>query len=89
MKAQGLGASEIAKALKIGRASVYRVLEAGRSASASSRAGGPKALGKIAREEEVTKLTTEPGKWKLLARELQPPQEGSIPIDQLNASNDD
>jgi DNA invertase Pin-like site-specific DNA recombinase len=28
MKAQGLGASEIAKALKIGRASVYRVLEA-------------------------------------------------------------
>jgi DNA invertase Pin-like site-specific DNA recombinase len=29
MKAQGLGASEIAKALKIGRASVYRVPEAG------------------------------------------------------------
>jgi DNA invertase Pin-like site-specific DNA recombinase len=29
MKAEGLGASEIAKALKIGRASVYRVLEAG------------------------------------------------------------
>jgi DNA invertase Pin-like site-specific DNA recombinase len=29
MKAQGSGASEIAKALKIGRASVYRVLEAG------------------------------------------------------------
>ena len=29
MKAQELGASEIAKALKIGRASVYRVLEAG------------------------------------------------------------
>src|ERR1700726_3883187 len=29
MKAQGLGASVIAKALKIGRASVYRVLEAG------------------------------------------------------------
>jgi transposase len=28
MKAQGLGASEIAKALQIGRASVYRVLEA-------------------------------------------------------------
>ena len=28
MKAQGLGASEIAKALKIGRASVYRVLDA-------------------------------------------------------------
>jgi DNA invertase Pin-like site-specific DNA recombinase len=28
MKAQGKGASEIAKALKIGRASVYRVLEA-------------------------------------------------------------
>jgi hypothetical protein len=28
MKAQGLGASEIAKALKICRASVYRVLEA-------------------------------------------------------------
>jgi hypothetical protein len=38
---------------------------------------------------EVTKLTTEPVKWKLLARELEPPQEGSIPIDQLNASNDD
>ena len=29
MKAQGIGASEIAKALKIGRASVYRVMEAG------------------------------------------------------------
>jgi DNA invertase Pin-like site-specific DNA recombinase len=29
MKAQGLGATEIAKALGIGRASVYRVLEAG------------------------------------------------------------
>jgi DNA invertase Pin-like site-specific DNA recombinase len=29
MKAQGLGASEIAKALKIGGALVYRVLEAG------------------------------------------------------------
>src|ERR1700676_1316591 len=28
MKAEGMGASEIAKALKIGRASVYRVLEA-------------------------------------------------------------
>ena len=28
LKAQGKGASEIAKALKIGRASVYRVLEA-------------------------------------------------------------
>jgi DNA invertase Pin-like site-specific DNA recombinase len=28
MKAEGKGASEIAKALKIGRASVYRVLEA-------------------------------------------------------------
>jgi DNA invertase Pin-like site-specific DNA recombinase len=27
LKAQGLGPSEIAKALKIGRASVYRVLE--------------------------------------------------------------
>ena len=27
LKAQGLGASKIAKALKIGRASVYRVLE--------------------------------------------------------------
>ena len=27
MKQQGLGASEIAKALKIGRASVYRALE--------------------------------------------------------------
>jgi AcrR family transcriptional regulator len=30
MKAQGLGAAEIAKALGIGRASVYWVLEAGR-----------------------------------------------------------
>jgi DNA invertase Pin-like site-specific DNA recombinase len=30
MKAQGKGASEIAKALKIDRASVYRVLEAAR-----------------------------------------------------------
>ena len=29
MKAEGKGASEIAKALKIGQASVYRVLEAG------------------------------------------------------------
>jgi hypothetical protein len=40
---------------------------------------------------EVTKLTTdEPVKWKLLARELEPPQqERSIPIDRLNASNDD
>jgi len=40
---------------------------------------------------EVTKLTTDdPVKWKLLARELEPPpREGSIPIDQLNASNDD
>jgi DNA-binding IclR family transcriptional regulator len=28
MKGQGLGATEIAKALGIGRASVYRVLEA-------------------------------------------------------------
>jgi hypothetical protein len=28
MKAEGKGASEIAKALKIGRASVYRVLKA-------------------------------------------------------------
>ena len=28
MKAQGLGASEIAKALRVGRTSVYRVLEA-------------------------------------------------------------
>jgi hypothetical protein len=27
MKAQGIGASEISKALKIGRASVYRALE--------------------------------------------------------------
>ena len=30
MKAEGMGASEIAKALKIGRASVYRALEGGR-----------------------------------------------------------
>jgi hypothetical protein len=38
----------------------------------------------------VTKLTTDvPVKWKLLARELGTPQESSIPIDQLNASNDD
>jgi DNA invertase Pin-like site-specific DNA recombinase len=29
LKVQGLGATEIAKALKIGRASVYRALEAG------------------------------------------------------------
>ena len=29
MKAEGMGATEIAKALKIGRASVYRALEAG------------------------------------------------------------
>ena len=29
IKSHGLGATEIAKALKIGRASVYRVLEAG------------------------------------------------------------
>ena len=37
---------------------------------------------------EVTKLTTdEPIRWKLLARELgKPRQEGSIPIDRLNAS---
>jgi DNA invertase Pin-like site-specific DNA recombinase len=28
MKAEGMGATEIAKALKIGRASVYRALEA-------------------------------------------------------------
>jgi DNA invertase Pin-like site-specific DNA recombinase len=28
MKAKGMGATEIAKALKIGRASVYRALEA-------------------------------------------------------------
>jgi DNA invertase Pin-like site-specific DNA recombinase len=34
MKAKGLGASEIAKALKIGGALVYRVLEAGRSRAA-------------------------------------------------------
>jgi hypothetical protein len=33
---------------------------------------------------EVTKLTTEPVEWKLLARELEPPPEGSIQIDQLN-----
>ena len=40
---------------------------------------------------EVTKVTTdEPIRWKLLARELgKPRQEGSIPIDRLNASNDD
>jgi hypothetical protein len=40
---------------------------------------------------EVTRLTSnEPIKWKLLARELEPPPlEGSIPIDRLNASNDD
>ncbi len=29
LKGKGLGASEIAKVLKIGRASVYRVLDAG------------------------------------------------------------
>jgi hypothetical protein len=39
---------------------------------------------------EVTALTPdEPIKWKLLAREMEPPQDGSIPIDRLNASNDD
>jgi hypothetical protein len=40
---------------------------------------------------EVTKLTThQPVKWKLLARELEPPQqEASIPINQLNVSKDD
>jgi hypothetical protein len=41
---------------------------------------------------EVTRLTSnKPIKWKLLARELEPPPplEGSIPIDRLNASNDD
>jgi hypothetical protein len=41
---------------------------------------------------EVTKLTTdEPIRWKLVAREVEkpPPQGGSIPIDRLNASNDD
>jgi DNA invertase Pin-like site-specific DNA recombinase len=36
MKAEGKGASEIAKALKIGRASVYRVLEAGWSAASDA-----------------------------------------------------
>lgn len=35
LKAQGMGATEIAKALKIGRASVYRVLEAGQIAVAT------------------------------------------------------
>jgi hypothetical protein len=39
---------------------------------------------------KVTALASDaPIKWKLLAREIEPPQEGSIPIDQLNASNDD
>jgi hypothetical protein len=40
---------------------------------------------------KATELTSSdaPIKWKLLAREMEPPQEGSIPIDQLNASNDD
>jgi hypothetical protein len=40
---------------------------------------------------DVTKLTTdEPIRWKVLARELEKrTQEGSIPIDRLNASNDD
>jgi DNA invertase Pin-like site-specific DNA recombinase len=33
MKAQGRGPSEIAKALKIGRASVYRVLNEGAGAT--------------------------------------------------------
>jgi DNA-binding transcriptional regulator LsrR (DeoR family) len=40
MKAQGLGASEIAKALKIGRASVYRVLDAGGGAGVIALTGG-------------------------------------------------
>jgi hypothetical protein len=34
-------------------------------------------------------LPVDPAKWKLLAGELEPRQKGSIPIDQLNASNDD
>jgi len=38
MKAQGLGASEIAKALKIGRASVYQVPEADDAAKSQSPA---------------------------------------------------
>jgi hypothetical protein len=39
---------------------------------------------------KVTEFTSDaPIKWKLFAREIEPPQEGSIPIDQLNASPDD
>jgi hypothetical protein len=33
---------------------------------------------------EVTRVMTEPVKWKLLARELEPPAQGPIPIDKLN-----
>lgn len=36
LKEKGLGASEIAKQLGIGRASVYRVLEMGRKAAGNS-----------------------------------------------------
>jgi hypothetical protein len=39
---------------------------------------------------KVTELTSDaPIKWKFLAREMEPPLDGSIPIEQLNASNDD
>jgi hypothetical protein len=41
MKAQGLGATGIAKALKIGRASVYRLLGAGSSPRTLTRAVRP------------------------------------------------
>ncbi len=39
MKAQGIGATKIAKALGIGRASVYRVLEAGHPVLAINHSG--------------------------------------------------
>jgi hypothetical protein len=39
---------------------------------------------------KVTEVTSDaPIRWKLLAREMEPPQDGSIPVEQLNASNDD
>jgi Helix-turn-helix domain of resolvase len=46
LKAQGLGPTEIAKALKIGRASVYRILEDRESTATSPRAGCEVAAGR-------------------------------------------
>jgi DNA invertase Pin-like site-specific DNA recombinase len=52
MKAQGMGASEIAKALKIGRASVYRALGE-RSSPKAQRAGSAAALTTEGRRRSV------------------------------------